>query len=168
MLALVMVLSLAACGEKKPKEVPFTVDVSALEAYGSDGLGLKLPAGMDSDKLDGFDLFLFNDEMMLVAVKDGKEELEAAGQDLEELDIEKYAKLVFEANGITGEPKQDADGNYYMTYDREDGSGNTFSYYVTPRLGSGGGWVVTMACFKDAAETKLTEFIDYGRLITVE
>jgi len=139
-------------------------ETQVYRSNGAGGITLEMQAGMKEKAANGLDVFFAGRKVMFSALKETPEELAQAGIDAAGLDVEGYAALVAENNGLEGGFTADEMGNLHVTYDRTV-DGVDYTYYATVRQNGEDFWTFNFACFTREKDTYLPYFPQWADTI---
>ena len=132
--------------------------LAGLESYSySEGISLMMEEGMARQDTEDFTIYAYSNTAMFAAIKEDASVFSGAGLDIADYDLEEYAGIVQQGNGLDASFAKDEAGNLSVTYNSNQ-NGTDFFYYATVKQGSDSFWVVTFACFAEDEATYLPQF----------
>lgn len=132
-----------------------------------DGIHLMMEAGMEESEADGFTVYSYSNTAMFAAIKEDAAVFSDAGLDINDYDLNEYAEIVQQGNGLEETFTEDIVGNLSVTYTSNQ-NGTDFFYYATVKEGTDCFWVVTFACFEEDKDTYLPQFQVWGASIVTD
>lgn len=154
-LALCMLFVLTACGNTGEQN-----DENVVITLGDTGATVVIPSNMgfeaEESELSDFFGHDANQEWAIIANVEPK-------SDYPDLTFADYASLTAQVNEAT--VGQDDNGNYYFTYAKYMGDGDTYKFYTAVRENETNYIRVAFYCFDDDWDTYGSQFIEWSKTI---
>lgn len=142
--------------------------LDSLDFYSFDeGIHLMMEKGMEESQADGFTAYALSDTAMFAAIKEDAAVFSDAGLDINDYDLEDYAAIVQQGNGVEEPFTEDIVGNLSVTYTSNQ-NGTDFFYYATVKEGTDCFWVITFACYAEDQDLYLPQFQVWGASIVTD
>ncbi|MDO4377928.1 MAG: DUF5105 domain-containing protein [Erysipelotrichia bacterium] len=137
-----------------------------MQLYSKSGLSIELPAGLEDDSDEYYDLFLYNDDYAFMAIKESFDLFTENEYDPNTMSIDDYCKMIVDINELNDQFEKDSYNNPYMAYINEV-EGENYYYYTTVRKGSDAFWIVTFYTFAAQKDNYASQFEQWANTIVV-
>ena len=158
LLAMVVVLLFASCGEKK--EEP------KLKEFSKAGLTISLPEEFGEKEVVTQTATYVSLDSVVMILKEEFSMFEKMGMDPKELTLDEYFELIKTNNGSDWELKED-EGLKYFDYSTQV-NGKDMSYMGTILKGTDAFWLVQFSCESGNFADKKADFLKWAKSIKVE